>query len=910
MGTGFESAAYNVARINQTKATTTSANPTQLAITVPAAAGSGPISVSTPTGMATSATDFIVLPAGFSAPDVVSQRLVAGAAQSISIDSSKKIGMFPFNGAQGQSFSLALTNFSAVPSGAALTATILKPDGSTFVGCGNYSASGGTCDFGPLPSTGIYSVRFDWSGTASFSFNVVLSPDIQGSIAFNAPMATYSVALPGQNVRYAFSGAAGERASLVLAGNSIPSGTLAVYRPDGTLLSSLNYWATPEWTLDFTLPVSGAYTAVIFVNANATGSTQVGLRKDVTGAVNPDGTALPVSLLAGQNAEFTFEAVAGRVYSFAVTGFASTPGGGNVEATILRADGSVLRSCGAYSTSPNQCDFDTPTAGTHRLRLDPAGAKATTFNAFLSQDLAGALTVDGPEVTFNATVPGQNIRYTFSGTAGQHVSWSYSHNTISNGTMVIVKPDGGLLTGYLGYGGTSNGSLEVTLPMSGDYLAIVYVDYSSTGQLKTRLRVPDALSTSGTPASLTLAGDVKTYTFTAAAGRVFSLAVVNFTSNPAGAEVNAVIVRPDGSILHNCGNYSATVGQCDFGIPAAGTYRVRVSALGSATSSFDVVLSEDLAGTLVINDPPTTFNATVPGQNIRYSFAGSAGQKISWVYTNNTIPKGTLILVNPNGSLLTSYISYYGSAAGVIDVTLPVTGTYIAIIWVDGAATGQMTLRLAAEVTGSVVADGTPTSMSLSNGENAALTFTASSGLGSSVALTNFSSVPAGAVVNVSARKPDGSPLSCSGYTPFGSSPGNCDLATLTPGTYTLLLDPSGAAATSFNVVLSENLAAGSLTVNGSAATYSSSIPARNAVYTFSGTSSQTLAVDFSGNTFSYGTLFVFDANDGVLAARYLTGSTSGTLNIPALPATGSYKVVVFTDFDSTGQIDVQLRTR
>ena len=655
-------------------------------------------------------------------------------------------------------------------------------------------------------------------------------------------------------------------------------------------------------TLTVTVP-SGASTGPITVEAPA-GTAQSAAPFTVLGGLGP----LPVTLTSGQTLTVPFTASGPSGYSLALTPFVSSPSGGSVNATILRPNGSSLKNCGTYSATAGQCDFSVSDAGTYQVRLTPSGSASMTFNVIVSEDLFGTITPGAPPITFNATVPGQNIRYTFPGVAGERATLFFRNNTIDYGTVYVRKPDGSALTNTGNYHGYSSWGVDMTFPTTGTHTAMVYVDRASTGSVDIQL-IADAqetILTDGTRTLVDLAnGQNGIYWFTANGASSYSLAITDFSSAPGGASVNATILNPNGSALKNCGSYSATSGHCDFTITTAGTYRVRIDPTGTAAVNFNLIVSEDLHGELVAGDPAVRFDAVVPGQDKRYAFEGEAGQSVSLVFTNNTIGSGTIYVARPDGSVLTNTGNYGGSTAWTKDFTLPVTGTYQAIVFVDGASTGSVEVRLLTDAVGMVSTDGTPLSAELEAGQNARYTFNASApSQGFSLAMTGFASTPAGDAIAATILNPDGSVnKNCGDYS---ASQGHCDFWSTTAGTYTVRLNPKGMAATSFNLIVAED-ATGTLTFGAPPVRFEATVPGQNKLYSFEGTAGQPIRLLFTNNTIGYGTIYLRKPDGTTLTnTGNYHNKTSWTLNA-TLPTDGTYVAVVYVDGNSTGVVDVQL---
>ena len=90
--------------------------------------------------------------------------------------------------------------------------------------------------------------------------------------------------------------------------------------------------------------------------------------------------------------------------------------------------------------------------------------------------------------------PGQNARYSFTGTANQQVNLSLTNSTIggstscssSNGTLAILKPDGSTLGSTSMCKPTTNLATQ-TLPVSGTYTALVNPASTNTGSASVKL---------------------------------------------------------------------------------------------------------------------------------------------------------------------------------------------------------------------------------------------------------------------------------------------------------------------------------------------------------------------------------------------------------------------------------------
>src|SRR5262249_15521907 len=150
-------------------------------------------------------------------------------------------------------------------------------------------------------------------------------------------------------------------------------------------------------------------------------------------------------------------------------------------------------------------------------------------------------------------------------------------------------------------------------------------------------------------------------------------------------------------------------------------------------------------------------------------------------------------ILKPDGTTLGS--TSLCSSSGFIDsMTLPVTGTYTVFVNPGGTATGSVTLQLNtfSDLSGTITI-GTPLTVTTTGiGQNARYTFSRTSRQQISLTLTN-STYTGCIALATSILKPDGTTL---GSTSICSASGFIDSMTLpVTGTYTVFVDPGGAAA-------------------------------------------------------------------------------------------------------------------
>lgn len=198
---------------------------------------------------------------------------------------------------------------------------------------------------------------------------------------------------------------------------------------------------------------------------------------------------------------------------------------------------------------------------------------------------------------------------------------------------------------------------------------------------------------------------------------------------------------------------------------------------------------------------PTTATSTTAGENISVFIDGEGGQLVSVELTDVTFGTSPCCSVqisvrNPDGSLLAGPVDA-GTAGGFIDAfELPEGGRYEIFIDPLGNATGSASVAVhdASEVTGKLVIDGPPLTLTLGNpGQNGRGTF---SGTAGESVLLELDSVTIGSAPDsgssLTILNPDGTTLF--GTTPLGTAGlEELSLKLTASGIYSILLDPVGS---------------------------------------------------------------------------------------------------------------------
>ncbi|HYJ84990.1 MAG TPA: IPT/TIG domain-containing protein [Pyrinomonadaceae bacterium] len=780
-GTAFSAnASQNTVAFNGVAAPITSATTTQIVVNVPAGATTGQVSVTSPNGSATSAIPFMVT-SEQGAPTISSFAPTIGyigTPVTISGDNFE-------TAAANNKVKFNTTNAGASSATATSIATSVPVSGSGRIAVTTPAGSAtSTGDFYVLPS-----------GTSASDFELMGRMNFPGS-------QTVTITTVGKKALLLFDGVAGQRFSLDPSNNNIGISTLSIFKPDGTLWQSKGMYT---WSQNFfepqNFPVSGTYTMLLDTNTNYSGSMTLNLYNvppDVTGPI-AFGTPTPVTISTpGQAARLTFNGNAGQKVSLHAGGMTIT----SSTMAIIKPDGTTLTSVGVNINGEFMDNAALSVSGTYTVLLDPTQAYKgnATLTLYDSSDLLLPITPGGSPVTVSGTVPGQNAKLSFSGTAGQRISLKMSGITFNQygGNVSIRNSAGTSLASVQLYSSTTNAFIDIqTLAATDTYYVLVDQGYMGTGSIVLTLyEVPPDLTGGITPGGPTVTttiavpGQNARLTFAGTAGQRVTLHATNGTLDLNYA-LPVTILNPDGTTLvHTYSDFYKTGGFLDtLTLPTTGTYTIFINPSLETSGSMDWTLydSADVIGTIVPGGAPVTVTTTIPGQRARLNFSGTPGQKISLLVSNITTSSHSVFIYNPDGSTLAS-VGFSQTGTFIDTKTLQSSGTYGIVYDPPYIYTGSATFTLydAPDVTGSVVIGGPPVIVTITTpGQDAVLTFEGTAGQQVTVRATNNDNLYN---ANVRLNRPDGSILT-QGWT---TSP-TLILPTQTlpvTGTYTITINP------------------------------------------------------------------------------------------------------------------------
>ena len=510
------------------------------------------------------------------------------------------------------------------------------------------------------------------------------------------------------------------------------------------------------------------------------------------------------------------------------------------------------------------------------------------------------ITLDGTPIVVATTDPGETALVTFDGVAGQRVSLRAYASSMHLPTLTIQKPSGGNMFTPRTVNGLGLFVDPVTLPETGTYTIVADPPTSYVGSLTLAAWVvppdiADTVSIGGSNSvSVVAPGQNASLTFAGTAGGRVSMTVTGVTA----ANTVVQLKKPDGTNLGSAVTVRTTGAYIDpVTLPVTGTYTISINPpgqnIGDLTFSlYDV--AADQTGTLPIGSGLTPLVFAAPGQNGAFTFAGTAGQKVTLTVTDDSITQSTISIKKPgNINIASATIKTAGGILG--PVALPVTGTYTVYVDPSSSNTGGLTLNLfqsPADLSGALV-QGTPQTLTFDTpGQNALLTFTGTAGQRLAM---NFNQDTI-ASTQVSVIKPAGGTVVTP--TTFPTNGKFIEPMTLpATGTYTIKVDPQGLNTGSIQVAVYNPPAdiAATATI-GTPITVTTTAPGQNAKISFPGTAGTKAAIVLSGITAADtpigGVTFSVLNPAGTAIVRAFNAGTAGKFVQPfALSTTGTYKL-------------------
>jgi YD repeat-containing protein len=889
-GTGFNPVAgQNAVSFGGQAATVTSSNATTIVAVVPAQASTGLISVSVGGNTATSAAPFTVTT--IQIRDFAPKIGAAGTQVIIDgdgFDQSPANNVVKFNTEVATVSAASTTQLTAVVPASATSGriSVTAPAG----------AAASDADF-VVPPPGYTAANVASVGRLTKPGpGVVLTANTTNKVA---------MAL--------FDGSIGERLTLVFTNVSM-SGTWYVYAPDGSRLTWGNLGSS-NMTLDLgPLQAAGTYTVALRPTTSS-GSATIRVVSDALGSILTDGTPLPMSLAAGQNAMLSFNAVAGESYNFVLTNYASTPIFAGSAVYILNPDGTQMKYCGGLSGGSDACFFTTPTTGTYRIRLNETGLNAASYEARLNIDFR-VLLVPGSPIEMQLDKVGRNALLQFSVATGQSVTLNLSNIvTTPSGERVVVSIYNSIGSEVASNWGYESLTLNFKTLPAGNYTARVVVRNAAMANFRIGFVAlqPTPLASNGTTElfSAQLADQDGYFTFTGSQGQKLSLGItgVSYQSGASG-NVSIYVEGPDGPQLAAI-TCNTDVGRCQLPfptLPLSGTYRIHLAPYGHDKLTAFVTLSQTVFATLT-PDVPITIDLASPGQNAWLSFSVATQQSlVVKVGSMNLTPAGSSVTVRVYNAAFSQVATVTSSTTASLALPNLAAGNYKVTIDPTTAGTGSLQATLTQGVP--ITTDGTAVNFAATSlGEAGYFTFSAVAGQNIGVGLTNLTLAPnSPSTVTVRVYRPDGAQVTS--QTCSISNTGCALVLRNLPatGTYRIEVQPGASQSIGFTIQVS-HATGGAVSLTTTPISASFDVPGRFARYTFDAAAGGVAAVRLGPTSMS-------PANGAVVVSVYNpSGAQVGTATVTTTPATlnvvnlvaGTYTVTATPTLAATGTAELTL---
>jgi hypothetical protein len=372
---------------------------------------------------------------------------------------------------------------------------------------------------------------------------------------------------------------------------------LDLLKPDGShaIPAPATVTSSGGWTQTVTLTANGVYKILLdplFANSGSADVQLFNVPADLSGPITP-GTPLTVTTTApGQNATYTFTGTINTRVSLNLTN--STIDDLNV--SVLKPDGTNLIVKTHVGLTGAFADPVKLTAtGVYKVKVDPQSSfygSVTVAVYVVPPDTTGTLTLGTPQ-TVTTTAPGQNATRTFSGTAGQRISFRFTGVTMAS-VKVIVKAPGPspVPTVVQRTFGTDGDFVDpITLPTgrTGTYTVTIDPQGASMGSVTlTFYNVPpDVLGS--TSCTTTVPGQNCKLTTTATSGTHTVTVTTNVPADPGQTQSVSLTVYQGTTTTPAFQIGFGTSGPAgnDFSVwfPANGTYTIVVDVWGAATGT-------------------------------------------------------------------------------------------------------------------------------------------------------------------------------------------------------------------------------------------------------------------------------------------------------------------------------------
>lgn len=742
---------------------------------------------------------------------------VDGASLALETSTPNQPASFNFTISQAGDYGLGISGLITSGSSSAATLTIQRPGGSPIAlpclaandGCGANLSGLAAGDYMAtlLPPSG-----------ATLQFSATLSRDVVMNIAVNQPYLSATINRRGRNARLSFNanGASHLRIATHTTQPAAREVLYTLYAPNGSVAQSFSQ-TNSTGLFELATSGSGRYTLLIDPRYGETLSSALTVGAGPLNQLIVDGpTRDYAATVPSQAFTMYLEVGAGDELGLGISNLTMTGGVQPPTLQLRNHLGTLQLSTQSCLPTNGGCDLNLSglQAGVYTAQLFPPTGGVLSFSATLTRDKVVNL-VPGATSELSLERSGRNGRLNFDVAADEVLLLSVSApNTVpaqrpigytlrrSNGSPLQYASATGAKQWQLA--GLPAGSYSWRVdPLEGETTALQATLQAASGSTAIGAE-PIALSTQAN-------GERATFSFVNSRTRDLGIGIADLNITGASTYADVVVRNFNGDQISYTECYDELDRHgCDVDLPAlpAGLFTVEISPRNSpGTLSLRAAVSEDLITTL---QPGQPLQLQIPriGQNAQFDFTAQNGETINLGITHQiTDPVGryvTYAVYNPNGYEV-GRNSVGANGSGGVSLERLIAGRYVVRVDPEYGATMSAQVAPVEGVTGELVADGPPQSLStqLSN-QSVLLHFQAEAGANLGLGIDQLSGVHY--PIDIDVYKPDGSELigsTCD--TTFKSCAIN--LPNLEAGTYTIKVDPSqDQGAFGFRATLSSDL--------------------------------------------------------------------------------------------------------
>jgi large repetitive protein len=772
---------------------------------------------------------------------------------------------YTFTGAPGQRLYVDAQDAD----GLQMDLALLSPGGTTL-----YQRND-DYDSGPLVVTepGVFTLLVNGNGatTGAYQFRLL---DLSQATPLVLGSALSDQLNPGLacNV-YGFNGTRGQRISLQSLASSSSQAQWQLLSPANMVLSSGQIYQNLGTV---TLPATGPY--CLLVSGASVAVTPLAFRvllqdvSDSSVVASGFGVSHSGTVNANQTNSFTYTAPAGLPVYFD----SLDRSGQSLVVDLVDPFGNAVFSVGEIADSG---PYVLPRSGNYTLNVRGPGGASGNFNFRLLDGSAGPVLAVNTAVTNSLAAPYQTDIYQLNGTAGQRLFYDSWANAFASVQVQLIGPDGqspinnnvsydlGPIT--LAYSGAYYFCVQSALPTPSSYL-FQLLDLGTQPPVPLNADFTGALAPY-TSLAYSLAGTKGQQLYFNGKAPVVGGAYWTLY-DPKNAQLGSANVGADFSLI----------------LPYAGNYSLILTAPGTAVvysnqvSTFGFITNALALGSLVSN------NIVHPGDQLVYTFAGNAGQRLFFDSLLPTYLSLNVTLISPKG--LTVFSGNASTDFG--PMTLPQTGAYTFIFSGFNHTTGGVSFQLLDIGTQPALPFNTDISGSVPPYASTIYQFTGTNG-----ELLYFNGkLPPVAGAYWTLFDPKNSVVA-------GANLG-ADFGTTLQyaGTYALVLQAAGNPGDYSNQVNTVSFATNQLTLNAPTPT-TIQHPGDQTVFNFPGTAGQRLYFD-SLNAAYLPSLVVLVSPSGLTV---FSSNPSSDFGPCTLTESGTYSLFLSGSGDTTGSLSFQL---